>query len=1575
MEQFIMSLDGASRYPLNLIYHTTHEHNLEAYFKRLNDREEGLFSVEYKASLDFWDFDELEQDELEKKLRVRASPARNDPRCRFLFVHAPSSRERLRATREMLMLSFTYHQVIPAYLDFLFPFGRQVYQRDFHFSGFRHEKRLTDSEGGLRIPELGRSGRDLRLCYSLKSVEPSGGNPDRPWSIRQTAIYHSFDMETGVATWILTKGNELMRDRVQSATGRRGPSELTSFGTVDGAVLATLATHLIFCNWSGENWRWYINFLEEALQDETRRVLFATVDSPKSPVPEKIILNGTELMTPPMPPSAPTFPPSPPEVSRRPNGPRGTSDQQGFSFSQLQRVQFIEDKANETLLVLKANVSVLSELKHCYRSLFDSGDCSKELAVRCKAGLTRFESRITSVENDLWMQQSRVETLLRLLADRKSLACVRVCEMRIKANTLQLYGILKYRSFEANTLLAQKNTLLAEKNTLLAEKAQQSTDKMEKMTREMQVIARKTKQETVSMRIITLVTLFFLPGTFISATSRTGDLGALHSSLDTQLRFEPSMSRVLAGTATMSVSQPDHDPAVQGFLSWFGDACVKGTLGPVSTPNQLFMPSMRLTGYLNDSIRLRRILEALFGNSDLPTSPEEIQGKYEKIFGILLRIGRGRYITHFVEYQLRDEKLPFDNRPTHFPTESGDDHFFEDFCDQQWIFCPPTFQRGEVNVHYDSKRILPIIYKEELCGGSSANVYKIILHKSYDRLSRSEQSPANAKQGPSDRFANTFVLKTYKNKDAKQYYKNEVDGFKRIQSGGWFDPNMICFYGSYIQDDSYNVLLDYADRGTLEEHFQRSGQPPAEHIIPFWRELFSVIKPVMRIHEVSPDGLAEYPAGMQIFQGWYQDIKPSNIFVKSDTTSPLGLRFILADLGLSHFKSKIPSQNDVADKDTRGTRTCGDPKCYRSDDVIDRIALKVKQKVDIWSLACVFSISATWVLRGHDGIIKFRQLRMEETAKIDGFRDHDCFHNGEEVLKVVDEWHEKISIDIRWGDRITAGVLELIKEMFWDSNSRPDAVQLWKKSQEIIKKAEGPAKSFPSQSQNEMFLDRSESPPHTPPMLPPDTQFSFPRPPWRPAPNAARRRGEGLGILGGLEGPAPQYNPDRVIDADGSPARAGLSKKNTGRHLPDYYPARGVSASLGNSDGRWNINSQSRGLTIGVGPVTTPPRVLREPTGDSNGSYHRQSHSIPRALSVRATNGRDLFSDFQYSGGPVGHRVDSDALTSGLGRTLPATDTPALQSPSTRLQDTPFQQGPPIADSPEGQSLSAGDPPPLFSVLDADRLVASMKGEGKWGKSKTVKKKFLDDLPDSNLLDRLNGRDHVFLIDDGISMQSHWRNVVALFKTLGYLVKQRDPDGMELCFTNSLKEERSKDRKRLLELLGEVVPKGNTDISIRLGSILLKYEERLINQSAARPMFRARPTGSAPPLSLYIFTDGVWQPECDVTFSIKKLVTKLEDLGSPPKQVGIQFIRFGDNPEGIKRLDYLDSELGMPRDIIDTEPFSGGNVWKMFLGPIDPWFDDDKKRKTRRAGDSYSAPNTTGVVNGTGMNRYSYSHR
>ena len=145
------------------------------------------------------------------------------------FVHAPHSRERLKTTREMLMSVLTYHQDMPAFMDFLIRLGLQEYPQDFDFSGFRQQTTLSDFDRGLRIPEVGRSGRGYQLCYSLKAVEQSKSQAEWPWSIRQTAIHHSFDVHHGRANWIVIKGDQLMKNRIRLAikdTDLTGASDL-----------------------------------------------------------------------------------------------------------------------------------------------------------------------------------------------------------------------------------------------------------------------------------------------------------------------------------------------------------------------------------------------------------------------------------------------------------------------------------------------------------------------------------------------------------------------------------------------------------------------------------------------------------------------------------------------------------------------------------------------------------------------------------------------------------------------------------------------------------------------------------------------------------------------------------------------------------------------------------------------------------------------------------------------------------------------------------------------------------------------------------------------------------------------------------------------------------------------------------------------------------------------------------------------------------------------------------------------------------------------------------------------------
>ncbi len=69
------------------------------------------------------------------------------------------------------------------------------------------------------------------------------------------------------------------------------------------------------------------------------------------------------------------------------------------------------------------------------------------------------------------------------------------------------------------------------------------------------------------------------------------------------------------------------------------------------------------------------------------------------------------------------------------------------------------------------------------------------------------------------------------------------------------DQSMINFHGSYQQDNTFNVFLEYADESTLENYFENTAPPfNGGDIIRFWRGLFEVIQALAKIHEVGPIG-------------------------------------------------------------------------------------------------------------------------------------------------------------------------------------------------------------------------------------------------------------------------------------------------------------------------------------------------------------------------------------------------------------------------------------------------------------------------------------------------------------------------------------------------------------------------------------------------------------------------------------------------------------------------------------------------------------------------------------------------
>ena len=296
---------------------------------------------------------------------------------RSRFISAPNSRDRLRIERYMLSRILTWHQVMPEFVDFMLAFGISEHSKDFLYSGIRSEMNLSIDSSRMLLPQLGRSGRDIPLCHILRSVErvnTAGGSQQHwPWVLRPTVTYHSFDAETGKSVWMIVKANDLIRDRIRRSCELRDLYQPCSDINVDDTFESTLHTHLVICAWAGENWRWYINFIEEKIQELTREVLVEQAEDAS------------------------------------------------FSFSDLQKVHYVEEKANEALLVLEANAAVIQELRDIYTTAKDVlKDASPDVGPLVSA-VAMFHRHLDVTAKDLRMQQARSRMLLKLLADRKSL--------------------------------------------------------------------------------------------------------------------------------------------------------------------------------------------------------------------------------------------------------------------------------------------------------------------------------------------------------------------------------------------------------------------------------------------------------------------------------------------------------------------------------------------------------------------------------------------------------------------------------------------------------------------------------------------------------------------------------------------------------------------------------------------------------------------------------------------------------------------------------------------------------------------------------------------------------------------------------------------------------------------------------------------------------------------------------------------------------------------------------------------------------------------------------------------------
>ncbi|KAI0451729.1 hypothetical protein F5B21DRAFT_485897 [Xylaria acuta] len=437
-EAFKKCYVDSAKYPLNLAntMPNTSPKFLEGLYERLNEMSNQLFvDIESEVEIPWRDLGVGPAQDLKKKnvhtpeklvemmgfdvdsSTMAVTSSQYDPQCRFIYLSGETSLSVLDITRPMFAQILTFHQVMPAYLEFVMAFGRQDEPKDLRFSSFKKQVSLASSTRLSEISGLGRSGQQYQLCYNLKHV---AREKERGFSmIRQAAIHHQFDVVTGKTLWVVTAGRRSLQERYKDLTGKDAKTQNKSFGNPLECLQSSLAAHVMFCSWSTENWRWYIKSLENNLEGATGLTV---------------------------------------------HGPRGLGeDHQMYKPGDLQTLQRQEDMVHETIAALEANLRVIASLHKFYAGLKDN----KDFPLRHNGAeyIDVFTDQVEDFLSDIEHLVQRASTLLKITNGRKELV------------------IQHFQS--------------------------QSSENMEKMNSNME-------RETILVRIVTIVTLIYLPATFVS---------------------------------------------------------------------------------------------------------------------------------------------------------------------------------------------------------------------------------------------------------------------------------------------------------------------------------------------------------------------------------------------------------------------------------------------------------------------------------------------------------------------------------------------------------------------------------------------------------------------------------------------------------------------------------------------------------------------------------------------------------------------------------------------------------------------------------------------------------------------------------------------------------------------------------------------------------------------------------------------------------------------------------------------------------------------------------------------------
>ncbi|KAI8623409.1 hypothetical protein F5Y19DRAFT_468532 [Xylariaceae sp. FL1651] len=1107
VDKFEDSQKNWDDYPLNLIRRESFRHTLLRYQEQLRRERvfhsrQSLYLFDLATSSDHgFSGRKIDSDDI---LRIHLNTP-SDPIWRFVFLQSPTSLDPLGCTQQQLSILLTHHQVMPTFLDFVMAF--KIRQRPVAYAFFRRENYLDADSPKFNLPKRRRSGLQIQHAFNLLSVEkttiPSEQNQ---WPLRQTALYHSFDIVSGQALFIVLKGNTNIAKRIKDEVTNHRDLQPSSLANTERSFIGALQAQLIVLEWCGESWAEYVDYFEDKAKAKSTEAKHVPVSAGTSPTTLEMTFSRRSTVSPlasrqdtfarrstltsirpatsqPAPPesssqlltnfksvSQPESPVTPISSVRRTSSLRqsvvelfarlpGTRNKEQanltmgldegesegdnsiwfdldkmLSFDEFQRINRWCDELEQSLMAIEQNKGVLKEVKNQYAEVLECSGVVTFNKSEVSSSLTAFFRRIDRVIRDLEINQDRLRAIFRTLENDKA-----------------LYGAaLQYQSAKVSEHFAHS--------------ARASSERMEDWTVKMHTIAVKTEHETVSMHVITVFTLIFLPGTFIATFfgsgviqwNEDGDLGADYVVLSKGMALFwyvsiPILAVVLAvwalvywvarrkrkslneQGANLSEKCPDNqamiayainmpsqdtDPRPElAFADWARKEKTKHTGHDLMGEKQGYIPLPALREYW-----MPQQISAILRSFDTPLTVDitTIRDNYLRIFSVVVMTSMTRpFLETFIKHGLEDTCWPMNYCPSEYPwLESGDyKEKFKDILEKQWTFFPLVLRRSKLNdrILHD-KQILPFVSCECIPHSGSAIILKVEVSDHLNNLVPSGQ----------DAERNFFVLKKYNLKSQRKAYVTEVEALTLFRNSP--SQNLITYYGSFRNDIAGYLLLEYVDQGNLEEFFSSKAHPQTyKDVEIFWTSLSWTLSGLDRIHQLMT-------ATDYVMQGIHQDLKPSNILVcKGPSDSPYDFVPKIADFGLFNHARKVKSSRGEAKGfNKRGDLTYSAPEVSHDNRHKKKAGSFITTGADIFSLGAIFSTAAAWVMGGHQAKVDYFRQRRRHHSTLQTFRNtgyEGCFHNGIESLSIVYEMHKSISDHCNehgW-DTLTPQVVEVIQ--------------------------------------------------------------------------------------------------------------------------------------------------------------------------------------------------------------------------------------------------------------------------------------------------------------------------------------------------------------------------------------------------------------------------------------------------------------------------------------------------------------------------------------------------------------------